>query len=167
MSGQTVEILDTDSEGRLVLCDALTYAQRYAPAAVIGVATLTGEIVRALGDVATGMFSNDDAPAREVAEAGDRAWDRVWQMPLWDEYQEALQSNFADLPNMGSHDDCVVTSACFLSRFTRRYPWVHLDIAGTASRSGADKGATGRPVALLAHFLLGRAGHAPDRSAAR
>jgi leucyl aminopeptidase len=157
MSDQTVEILDTDSEGRLVLCDALTYAEKYRPAAVIDIATLTGEIVRALGDVATGLFTNSDALAREFIEAGERAWDRVWQMPLWDEYQEALKSNFADFPNMGSHDDCVVTSACFLSRFTRRYPWVHLDIAGTASRSGADKGATGRPVALLAHFLAARA----------
>ena len=157
MSGQTVEILDTDCEGRLVLCDALTYAQKYQPAAVVDVATLTGEIVSALGDVATGLFSNDDALAREVLAAGDSAWDRAWQMPLWEEYQDALQSNFADLPNIGSHGDTAVTAACFLSRFTRRYPWVHLDIAGTASRSGADKGATGRPVALLAHFLAARA----------
>ena len=157
MSGQTVEILDTDSEGRLVLCDALTYAETYKPAAVVDIATLTGEIVSALGDVATGLFSNDDALAREVLEAGESAWDRAWQMPLWDEYQEALKSNFADLPNIGSHADSAVTAACFLSRFTRHYPWVHLDIAGTASRSGADKGATGRPVALLAHFLAARA----------
>jgi leucyl aminopeptidase len=158
LSGQTVEILDTDSEGRLVLCDALTYAEQYRPAVVIDVATLTGEIVAALGEIATGLFSNDDALAREVLAAGESAWDRAWQMPLWDEYQDALRSNFADLPNIGSHADCAVTAACFLSRFTRSYPWVHLDIAGTASRSGADKGATGRPVALLAHFLAGRAG---------
>jgi leucyl aminopeptidase len=157
MSGQTVEILDTDAEGRLVLCDALTYAQRYQPAAVIDVATLTGEIVSALGDVATGLFANDDALAREVLAAGESAWDRAWQMPLWDEYQETLKSSIADLPNIGSRADCVVTSACFLSRFTKAYPWVHLDVAGTASRSGADKGATGRPVALLAHFLARRA----------
>ncbi|GAB3766963.1 leucyl aminopeptidase [Ramlibacter monticola] len=157
MSGRTVEILDTDSEGRLVLCDALTYAERYEPAAVIDIATLTGEIVSALGDVATGMFTNSEVLAREVLAAGESAWDRVWRMPLWDEYQDALQSNFADLPNIGSHADCAVTAACFLSRFTRRYPWVHLDIAGTASKGGADKGATGRPVALLAHFLAGRA----------
>jgi leucyl aminopeptidase len=157
MSGQTVEILDTDAEGRLVLSDALTYAEKYKPAAVLDIATLTGEIVSALGDVATGMFSNNDALAREVLEAGESAWDRAWQMPLWDEYQEALKSNFADFPNIGSRADCAVTAACFLSRFTRRYPWVHLDIAGTAARSGADKGATGRPVALLAHFLAGRA----------
>jgi leucyl aminopeptidase len=157
MSGQTVEILDTDSEGRLVLCDALTYAEKYQPAAVIDIATLTGEIVAALGDVATGLFANDEALAREVLQAGETAWDRAWQMPLWDEYQDALKSNFADLPNIGSHADSAVTAACFLSRFTGRYPWVHLDIAGTAARTGADKGATGRPVALLAHFLAGRA----------
>ncbi|MBK6007052.1 leucyl aminopeptidase [Ramlibacter ginsenosidimutans] len=157
LSGQTVEILDTDSEGRLVLCDALTYVERYRPAAVIDVATLTGEIVSALGEVATGLFSNSDALAREVLDAGERAWDRAWQMPLWDEYQEALKSNFADFPNIGSPTSCAVTAACFLSRFTKSYPWAHLDIAGTASRSGADKGATGRPVALLAHFLAARA----------
>jgi leucyl aminopeptidase len=157
MSGQTVEILDTDSEGRLVLCDALTYAERFRPAAVVDVATLTGEIVSALGDVATGLFSNSDSLAREVLDAGERAWDRAWQMPLWDEYQDALKSNFADLPNIGSRTDCAVTAACFLSRFTAGYPWAHLDIAGTASKGGADKGATGRPVALLAHFLAGRA----------
>jgi leucyl aminopeptidase len=157
MSGQTVEILDTDSEGRLALCDALTFAEKYDPLAVIDVATLTGEIVKALGDVATGLFSNDDALAREVLAAGERAWDRAWQMPLWDDYQDALRSNFADLPNIGSQADSAVTAACFLSRFTKRYPWAHLDIAGTASRSGENKGATGRPVALLAHFLAARA----------
>ena len=156
MSGQTVEILDTDSEGRLVLCDALAYAERYKPAAVVDVATLTGEIVVALGDVATGLFSNDKALASELLEAGDEAWDRAWQMPLWDEYQETLKSNFADLPNVAARDSAI-TAACFLSRFTRGYSWAHLDIAGTASRSGAMKGATGRPVALLAHFLARRA----------
>ncbi|MHB1122930.1 MAG: leucyl aminopeptidase [Ramlibacter sp.] len=160
MSGQTVEILDTDSEGRLVLCDALTYAEKYDPAAVVDVATLTGSIASALGDVASGLFSSSDALARELLAAGDRAWDRAWRMPLWDDYQEALKSNFADFPNVGSGDicaDCAVTAACFLSRFTSRYPWAHLDVAGTVSRGGADKGATGRPVALLAHFLVGRA----------
>jgi leucyl aminopeptidase len=159
MSGRTVEILDTDAEGRLVLCDALTYAERFKPAAVVDVATLTGAIVTALGHVATGLFSNSDALAREVLAAGDSAWDRAWPMPLWPEYQEALKSNFADLPNIGSHPADVadaVIAACFLSRFAERYPWVHLDIAGTASKSGAEKGATGRPVALLAHFLAGR-----------
>ena len=139
-----------------LLCEALIYAEKYKPPAVIDIATLTGEIVSALGDVATGLFSNSDALAREVLEAGESAWDRVWQMPLWDEYQDALKSNFADFPNIGSGQDCAVTSACFLSRFTKRYPWVHLDIAGTASKSGVDKGATGRPVALLVHFLVGR-----------
>jgi leucyl aminopeptidase len=160
MSGRTVEILDTDAEGRLVLCDALTYAEKYKPAVVVDVATLTGAIVTALGHVATGVFSNSDALAREVLGAADSAWDRAWPMPLWDEYQKALKSNFADLPNIGSHPADVadaVIAACFLSRFAKRYPWAHLDIAGTASMSGADKGATGRPVALLAHFLARRA----------
>jgi leucyl aminopeptidase len=158
MSGKTVEVLDTDSEGRLVLCDALTYAERYEPAAVIDVATLTGGIVAALGEVATGVFSTDDELAAEIVAAGERAWDRAWRMPLWNDYQAALKSNFADLPNIGARGgDCAVTAACFLSRFTRSYRWVHLDIAGTASKSGEDKGATGRPVALLAHFLLERA----------
>jgi leucyl aminopeptidase len=158
MSGQTVEILDTDAEGRLLLCDALTYAEQYKPAAVIDLATLTDSIVTALGDTASGVFANTDALAREVLEAGDRAWDRAWHMPLWDEQQKALKSNFADFANIGSHDrGYAITAACFLSRFTGSYPWAHLDIAGTASKSGDDKGATGRPVALLAHFLTGRA----------
>jgi leucyl aminopeptidase len=163
MSGQTVEVLDTDAEGRVVLCDALTFAERYEPAVLVDIATLTGEIVSALGDVATGLFSSSDALAREVLEAGDRAWDRAWRMPLWDEYQDALKSNVADLPNIGSRADCAVTAACFLSRFTRRYPWVHLDIAGTAAKSGVEKGATGRPVALLAYFLARRAGKDSNR----
>jgi leucyl aminopeptidase len=157
MSGCTVEILDTDAEGRLVLCDALTYAARFDPSVVVDVATLTGAIVAALGPVATGVFANDEALAGELVAAGDRAWDRAWPMPLWDEYQEALKSNFADLPNIGSHPGDAVVAACFLSRFAGGYPWAHLDIAGTASKGGVDKGATGRPVALLAHFLLGRA----------
>ena len=158
LSGKTVEILDTDAEGRVVLCDALTYAERYEPSAVIDLGTLTGGIVVALGDIASGMFANDEALAREVREAADTSWDRVWQMPLWDDYQKALKSSFADLPNMGaSGSDCAITAACFLSRFAKSYPWVHLDIAGTASKSGEDKGATGRPVALLAHFLVARA----------
>jgi leucyl aminopeptidase len=157
LSGQTVEILDTDHEGRLVLCDALTYAERYKPAAVLDIATLTDSIVIALGDIATGVFSNSEALAREVVEAGESAWDRAWHMPLWKEYQDKLQSNFADFPNIGPLGGGAITAACFLSRFTERFPWAHLDIAGTASHSGADKGATGRPVALLAHFLAGRA----------
>ena len=157
MSGQTVEILDTDSEGRVVLSDALTYAEKYKPAVLVDVATLTGAIVSALGEVATGVFSDSDALVREVLEAGDSAWDRAWHMPLWREYQDTFKSNVADFANVGPHGDCAITAACFLSRFTQRYPWVHLDIAGTASKSGEDKGATGRPVALLAHFLAGRA----------
>jgi leucyl aminopeptidase len=158
MSGQTVEILDTDSEGRLVLSDALTYAERYQPAVLVDVATLTGAIVSALGEFATGVFSNSDALVREVLVAGDSAWDRGWRMPLWHEYQDTFKSNIADFANVGPRGEgCAITAACFLSRFTKRYPWVHLDIAGTASKSGEDKGATGRPVALLAHFLAGRA----------
>lgn len=157
MSGQTVEILDTDSEGRVVLADALTYAEKYNPAVLVDVATLTGAIVSALGEIATGVFSNNDALVREVLEAGDSAWDRAWHMPMWHEYQDSFKSNIADFANVGPHGDCAITAACFLSRFTKRYPWVHLDIAGTASNSGENKGATGRPVALLVHFLAGRA----------
>jgi leucyl aminopeptidase len=157
MSGRTVEILDTDAEGRLVLCDALTYAARYKPAVVVDVATLTGAIITALGHVATGVFANSDELAREIIEAGDSAWDRAWQMPLWDEYQELLKSNFADLPNIGPEGADAVVAACFLSHFTEDLRWAHLDVAGTASKTGVDKGATGRPVALLAHFLARRA----------
>jgi leucyl aminopeptidase len=157
MSGQTVEILNTDAEGRLILCDALTYVEKYKPAAVVDIATLTGAMVIALGHVATGVFSNSDPLAREVLAAGESAWDRGWHMPLWDDYQEQLKSNFADFPNIGSRAGGSVTAACFLSRFTKAYPWAHLDIAGTAWRSGAEKGATGRPVALLSHFLIKRA----------
>ena len=157
MSGQTVEILNTDAEGRLILCDALTYVEKYKPAAVVDIATLTGAMVIALGHIATGLFSNSDSLAREVLAAGDAAWDRAWHLPMWDEYQDALKSNFADIPNIGSRAGGSITAACFLSRFTKAYPWAHLDIAGTAWKSGAEKGATGRPVALLAHFLAKRA----------
>jgi len=157
LSGQTVEILNTDAEGRLILCDALTYVEKYKPAAVIDIATLTGAMVIALGHVATGMFSNSDSLAREVIDAGNASWDRAWHMPLWDDYQDMLKSNFADFPNIGTRAGGSVTAACFLSRFTKSYPWAHLDIAGTAWKSGADKGATGRPVALLSHFLAKRA----------
>ena len=158
MSGQTVEILNTDAEGRLILCDALTYVEKYKPAAVVDVATLTGAMVIALGHVATGLFANNDALARELIQAGDNSWDRAWHMPLWDEYQEQLKSNFADFPNIGSRAGGSITAACFLSRFAKAFPWAHLDIAGTAWKSGADKGATGRPVGLLSHFLARRAG---------
>jgi leucyl aminopeptidase len=157
MSGQTVEILNTDAEGRLILCDALTYVEKYKPAAVIDIATLTGAMVIALGHVATGMFSNSDPLAAEILAAGDAAWDRAWHMPLWDDYQDMLKSNFADFPNIGTRAGGSITAACFLARFTKAYPWAHLDIAGTAWKSGAEKGATGRPVALLAQFLAKRA----------
>jgi leucyl aminopeptidase len=157
MSGQTVEILNTDAEGRLILCDALTYVEKYKPAAVVDIATLTGAMVIALGHVATGLFANSDPLARELIQAGETAWDRAWHMPLWDDYQEQLKSNFADFPNIGSRAGGSITAACFLSRFTKTYPWAHLDIAGTAWKSGAEKGATGRPVSLLVHFLIRRA----------
>ena len=157
MSGQTVEILNTDAEGRLILCDALTYAERFDPACVVDVATLTGACVIALGHVATGLYSNNDSLARELQGAGDEAHDRAWHMPLWDDYQEQLKSNFADMANIGGRPAGSVTAACFLSRFARKFDWAHLDIAGTAWKSGAAKGATGRPVPMLTHFLLGRA----------
>jgi leucyl aminopeptidase len=160
LSGQTVEILNTDAEGRLILCDALTYAERYKPAAVIDIATLTGACVIALGHVASGMFANDEAMAREVTAAADVAYDRVWRMPLWDDYQEQLKSNFADFANIGGRPAGAVTAACFLARFTRQFKWAHLDIAGTAWKSGREKGATGRPVPLLTQFLIKRAGKA-------
>jgi len=157
MSGQTVEILNTDAEGRLILCDALTYIERYQPAAVIDIATLTGACVIALGHVASGLFANDDALAREVNSAADTAHDRVWHMPLWDDYQEQLKSNFADFANIGGRPAGSVTAACFLARFTGKFKWAHLDIAGTAWKSGKEKGSTGRPVPLLTQFLVSRA----------
>ncbi len=157
MSGQTVEILNTDAEGRLILCDALTYAARYEPEAVIDVATLTGACVIALGHVATGLFANDQKLADGIREAADDAWDRVWQMPLWDDYQEQLRSNFADFANIGGRPGGSITAACFLSRFTRELRWAHLDIAGTAWKSGREKGSTGRPVPLLVRFALSQA----------
>jgi leucyl aminopeptidase len=157
MSGQTVEILNTDAEGRLILCDTLTYAERFEPQCVVDVATLTGACVIALGNVATGLMSNDDELAAELLECGHEAFDRAWQLPLWDDYQEQLKSNFADIPNIGSKGAGTITAACFLSRFAKKFRWAHLDIAGTAWASGKEKGATGRPVPLLAHFLLDRA----------
>jgi len=158
MSGQTVEVLNTDAEGRLILCDALTYAGRYKPATVIDIATLTGACVIALGHVASGLFANDDALARELISAGDGAYDRVWHLPLWDDYQEQLRSNFADFANIGGRPAGSVTAACFLARFTKAFKWAHLDVAGTAWRSGREKGSTGRPVPLLTQFVLSRAG---------
>lgn len=158
MSGQTVEILNTDAEGRLILCDALTYAERFDPAAVIDIATLTGACVIALGHVVSGLFANNDALAREVLAAGEQAGDRAWHLPLHDEYQEQLRSNFADFANIGGRPAGAVTAACFLSRFTKKYKWAHLDVAGTAWKSGKDKGSTGRPVPLLTQYLVNRAG---------
>lgn len=156
LSGQTIEILNTDAEGRLILCDALTYAERYSPATVIDIATLTGACVIALGHVATGLFSNDDTLAKELIRAGEQTLDRAWQMPLWEDYQEQLKSNFADMANIGGRPAGSVTAACFLARFTKKFRWAHLDIAGTAWKSGKEKGATGRPVPLLTQFLINR-----------
>lgn len=157
MSGQTIEILNTDAEGRLILCDALTYAERFEPAAVVDIATLTGACVIALGHVASGLMANDEALARELLHAGENAYDRCWQLPLWDDYQEQLKSNFADMANIGGRPAGTITAACFLSRFAKKYDWAHLDIAGTAWKSGKEKGSTGRPVPLLTHFLVARA----------
>ncbi len=156
MSGQTIEILNTDAEGRLVLCDALTYAARFKPAAVIDIATLTGACVAALGKIPSGLFSNQDDFARELLDAGTRIGDRAWQLPLWEEYQKQLDSNFADMANIGSPFGGAITAASFLARFTRDYRWAHLDIAGTAWDDGAAKGATGRPVGLLTQYLIDR-----------
>jgi leucyl aminopeptidase len=158
MSGQTIEILNTDAEGRLILCDALTYVERFEPDTVIDVATLTGACVVALGSVATGLFANKDGLARDLLEAGEEANDRAWHMPLWDDYQDLLKSPFADMANIGGRYGGAISAACFLSRFTKKFEWAHLDIAGTAWKSGADKGATGRPVPMLTHYLLQRAG---------
>jgi len=157
MSGQTVEILNTDAEGRLILCDTLTYVERFDPECVVDIATLTGACVFALGHVVSGLLANDDSLARELLDAGHASWDRAWQLPLLDDYQEQLKSNFADMANIGGRPAGTITAACFLARFTKKYDWAHLDIAGTAWRSGKDKGSTGRPVPLLTHFLLQRA----------
>jgi len=157
MSGMTIEILNTDAEGRLILCDALTYAERFKPAAVVDIATLTGACVIALGHHPSALYANDDKLAQSLEQAADRSWDRVWRMPLWDEYHEQLKSNLADVANIGGRAGGSITAACFLAKFTGSYPWAHLDIAGTAYRSGRErKGSTGRPVPLLTQFLLDR-----------
>jgi leucyl aminopeptidase len=159
MSGQTIEILNTDAEGRLILCDALTYVERFKPAAVVDIATLTGACVIALGNVNSGLFANNERLAEELMSASRRASDAAWRMPLGDEYQDQLKSNFADMANIGTPSNAgAITAACFLARFTKAYPWAHLDIAGTAWKTGAAKGATGRPVPLLTQFLIERAG---------
>ncbi|MFK0086674.1 leucyl aminopeptidase [Pseudomonas sp. NPDC090755] len=158
MSGQTVEILNTDAEGRLVLCDTLTYAERFKPQAVIDIATLTGACIVALGSHTSGLMGNNDELVGQLLDAGKRADDRAWQLPLFDEYQEQLDSPFADIANIGGPKAGTITAGCFLSRFTKAYHWAHLDIAGTAWISGGkDKGATGRPVPLLTQYLLDRA----------
>jgi leucyl aminopeptidase len=159
MSGQTIEVLNTDAEGRLILCDALTYAERFEPESVVDVATLTGACVIALGHHASGLLGNSDSLVKELIQAGEEAFDRAWQLPLWDDYQEQLKSNFADMANIGGRAAGSITAACFLARFAKKFDWAHLDIAGTAWKSGKDKGATGRPVPLLTHFLMERCGN--------
>ena len=154
MSGQTIEILNTDAEGRLVLCDALTYAERFKPRAVIDIATLTGACVVALGGVRSGLFSSSDELATQLQAAGESSLDLCWRMPLDDEYAEGLKTNFADVANVAGRAGGAVTAAKFLQRFAGKFPWAHLDIAGTAWKSGAAKGATGRPVGLLLDYLL-------------
>jgi leucyl aminopeptidase len=154
LSKQTVEILNTDAEGRLLLCDALTYAERYKPAVVIDIATLTGACVIALGGHASGLFTNDEELADALLAAGSYAGDRAWRLPLWEEYDEQLKSNFADVANIGGREGSAIVAARFLARFTKAYRWAHLDIAGTAWKSGDEKGANGRPVPLITQYLL-------------
>ena len=153
MSGQTIEILNTDAEGRLILCDALTYAERFKPAAVVDIATLTGAVIGALGKVAAGVLSNDDGLAEQLLASGTQSGDRAWRLPLWEEYDQLLKSNFADMANIGGPQAGTITAACFLARFTKKYKWAHLDVAGTAWISGPQKGATGRPVPMLMEYL--------------
>jgi leucyl aminopeptidase len=154
MSGQTIEILNTDAEGRLILCDALTYAAKFKPSCVIDIATLTGAVIVALGKVPSGVMGNNPTLIKDLIKSGQQIEDKIWELPLWDEYQEQLKSNFADMANIGGRDAGTITAACFLSRFTKDYKWAHLDIAGTAWKSGDAKGATGRPVPLLTQFII-------------
>jgi leucyl aminopeptidase len=154
MSGKTIEVLNTDAEGRLVLCDALTYAARFKPRTVIDIATLTGAAVATFGSHVSALLSNDDKLAKSLRQAGEQCLDPAWQLPLWEEYQPLLNSNFADIANIGGPRAGTITAACFLSRFTEKYQWAHLDIAGSAWHSGIMKGATGRPVGLLMEYLL-------------
>lgn len=158
MSGQTIEILNTDAEGRLILCDALTYSEKFKPKAVIDVATLTGACVIALGAHPAGLLSNHQKLADQILSAGTECGDRAWQMPLWDDYQDQLKSNFADMANIGGREAGTITAACFLSRFTKKLNWAHLDIAGVAWYGGANKGSSGRPVPLLTQYLMERCG---------
>jgi leucyl aminopeptidase len=164
MSGQTIEILNTDAEGRLALADALTYAERFAPACVIDVATLTGACVIALGHVTSGLCANDDELAEELLHCGSESGDRAWRLPMFEEYDDQLKSNFADMSNIGGRPAGAITAACFLARFARAYKWAHLDIAGTNALSGDAKGATGRPVPLLSEFLIRRASRAEKQA---
>ena len=157
MSGQTVEILNTDAEGRLVLCDALTYAARFKPKHVIDIATLTGAVLVALGKVASGILSNDEKLTQMLKDSSNVSHDYIWELPMFEEFQSELDSNFADIANIGKRYAGTSTAACFLSRFTEDYSWAHLDIAGTAWNEGANKGGTGRPVSLLTHFILEKA----------
>ncbi|HEY1774331.1 MAG TPA: leucyl aminopeptidase [Gammaproteobacteria bacterium] len=154
MSGQTVEILNTDAEGRLILCEALTYSERFKPASIVDIATLTGACVIALGNVVSGLMGNNERLVQGLKQAGEKAEDRCWQLPLYDDYQDSLKSNFADFANIGGREGGAITAACYLSRFTKNMNWAHLDIAGTAWKGGAEKGATGRPVPLLVQHLL-------------
>jgi leucyl aminopeptidase len=156
MSGQTIEVLNTDAEGRLILCDAITYSRRFKPEVVIDLATLTGACVIALGNHLSGLFSNDDELAAELKAAGDRADDRAWHMPIGEEYGEQLKSNFADMANVAGREGGAITAACFLAKFTDGLRWAHLDIAGTAYQSGSNKGSTGRPVPLLVDYLINK-----------
>jgi leucyl aminopeptidase len=156
MSGQSIEVLNTDAEGRLILCDALTYSERFEPDSVIDIATLTGACVIALGSHASGVLGNHHPLIHEIINAGKASGDRAWELPMWDEYNEQLKTDFADMANVGGREAGTITAACFLSRFTKKYHWAHMDIAGTAWNSGKNKGATGRPVPLLTQFLIDR-----------
>ncbi|MGH8128784.1 MAG: leucyl aminopeptidase, partial [Gammaproteobacteria bacterium] len=160
LSGQTIEVLNTDAEGRLILSDALTYVRRFKPRTVVNMATLTGACVVALGAHASGLMSHDDKLAATLLGAGERAGDRAWRLPLWDDYQPELKSNFADFANVGGREGGAITAGCFLSRFTKGLHWAHLDIAGTAWFTGSKKGATGRPVPLLVEWLMEESGQA-------
>lgn len=162
MSGQTVEVLNTDAEGRLVLCDALTYVERFDPELVIDIATLTGACVIALGKHASAVLTQHNPLAHEILNASEQSSDKAWRLPLWDEYQDQIESPFADMTNLGGRPAGTITAACFLSRFTRKYTWAHLDIAGTAWLGGASKGATGRPVPMLTQFLMNKANVVTD-----
>ena len=154
MSGQTIEVLNTDAEGRLILCDALTYAEKYNPRCVIDIATLTGACIVALGKIPSAVLGNHRQLIDDLIQSGKQIEDKLWELPLWDEYQDQLKSNFADMANIGGRDAGTITAACFLSRFTKKYKWAHLDIAGTAWKSGDEKGATGRPVPLLTQYII-------------